>query len=254
MKTIAFYSYKGGVGRSLALANISVILAKKGKNVGIIDLDVESPGQHLIFNIKPKSSKLELLHLIKDEDMTSLEEAVVTVYEPNILSKGSGALYLLPTVSQAETIDFIKWDEKSSQMSFLNQLIDSFAKIFSLDYLLIDTRTGISSPSSMALWRADRIFLLYRLDRQNLEGIKILKRASLVSGTPFIAVATFLPNSKRAKDFLVKFSNLAKLEPEAVIPYDLNLALDESLITLTKPRSCVSTIYKKISTFCEEKE
>jgi len=43
---IAFYSYKGGVGRSLALANLACLLAWQGRKVLIIDLDLETPGQH----------------------------------------------------------------------------------------------------------------------------------------------------------------------------------------------------------------
>lgn len=45
-KFVAFYSHKGGVGRSLALANVAYILAYSGKKVLIIDLDLEAPGQH----------------------------------------------------------------------------------------------------------------------------------------------------------------------------------------------------------------
>ncbi|MBU0764165.1 MAG: AAA family ATPase, partial [Bacteroidetes bacterium] len=37
MKTITFYSYKGGVGRTLALANIAKRLAEFGKKVCLID-------------------------------------------------------------------------------------------------------------------------------------------------------------------------------------------------------------------------
>lgn len=43
---IAFYSYKGGVGRSLALANLAYLLAYEGRKVLILDLDLEAPGQH----------------------------------------------------------------------------------------------------------------------------------------------------------------------------------------------------------------
>lgn len=43
---IAFYSYKGGVGRSLALANLACLLARQGRKVLILDLDLEAPGQH----------------------------------------------------------------------------------------------------------------------------------------------------------------------------------------------------------------
>ena len=49
MKTITFYSYKGGVGRSLALVNIATRLVEFGKKVCVIDFDLEAPGLHLKF-------------------------------------------------------------------------------------------------------------------------------------------------------------------------------------------------------------
>ncbi|MDM8549426.1 hypothetical protein QUF72_05075 [Desulfobacterales bacterium HSG2] len=39
-----FYSYKGGVGRSMAVANIAELLYEKGVSVLIIDWDLDSPG------------------------------------------------------------------------------------------------------------------------------------------------------------------------------------------------------------------
>lgn len=42
MKTLTFYSYKGGVGRSLALVNIATRLSEFGKKVCIIDFDLRS--------------------------------------------------------------------------------------------------------------------------------------------------------------------------------------------------------------------
>ena len=44
MKTFTFYSYKGGVGRTLALVNIANRLAEFGKKVCILDFDLEAPG------------------------------------------------------------------------------------------------------------------------------------------------------------------------------------------------------------------
>ena len=41
---ITFYSYKGGVGRSFALANVGVLLARWGFRVLCIDFDLEAPG------------------------------------------------------------------------------------------------------------------------------------------------------------------------------------------------------------------
>ncbi|MBL0344368.1 MAG: AAA family ATPase [Anaerolineales bacterium] len=48
-KVITFYSYKGGTGRSMALANIAWILASNGKKVLVIDWDLEAPGLHRYF-------------------------------------------------------------------------------------------------------------------------------------------------------------------------------------------------------------
>ena len=46
MRTITFYSYKGGVGRTLALANLARYLASFGQRVFALDLDLEAPGLH----------------------------------------------------------------------------------------------------------------------------------------------------------------------------------------------------------------
>ena len=59
MKTITFYSYKGGVGRSLTLSNIAMRLADLGKKVCIIDFDLEAPGLHLKFKKYLTQSKIK---------------------------------------------------------------------------------------------------------------------------------------------------------------------------------------------------
>ena len=46
---ITFYSYKGGTGRTMALANVAWILASNGKRVLAVNWDLESPGLHKFF-------------------------------------------------------------------------------------------------------------------------------------------------------------------------------------------------------------
>ena len=48
-RIVTFYSYKGGTGRSMALANIAWILAGGGKRVLVVDWDLEAPGLHRYF-------------------------------------------------------------------------------------------------------------------------------------------------------------------------------------------------------------
>jgi predicted acylesterase/phospholipase RssA len=52
-----FYSYKGGVGRSMALANVAETLHEKGLRVIMIDWDLEAPGLETFF-CAPDSEKL----------------------------------------------------------------------------------------------------------------------------------------------------------------------------------------------------
>src|SRR6476620_7091026 len=50
---ITFYSYKGGTGRSMALANTACILAERltgnSKGILMVDWDLEAPGLHRYF-------------------------------------------------------------------------------------------------------------------------------------------------------------------------------------------------------------
>src|SRR5262245_60768691 len=48
-RIITFYSYKGGVGRSMALANVSVLLSQWGYKTLVVDWDLEAPGLENFF-------------------------------------------------------------------------------------------------------------------------------------------------------------------------------------------------------------
>src|SRR6266516_7635813 len=47
---ITFYSYKGGTGRTMTLANVAWILASNGKRVLSVEWDMECPGLHKFFH------------------------------------------------------------------------------------------------------------------------------------------------------------------------------------------------------------
>ncbi len=44
-----FYSFKGGVGRSMALANVGEYLSSRGARILLIDWDLEAPGLESFF-------------------------------------------------------------------------------------------------------------------------------------------------------------------------------------------------------------
>ena len=49
-KIVTFYSFKGGTGRTMALANVAWILASNGLKVLVVDWDLDSPGLHRYFH------------------------------------------------------------------------------------------------------------------------------------------------------------------------------------------------------------
>lgn len=66
MKTVAFYSYKGGVGRTLALSNIAMRLSDFHKKVCVLDFDLEAPGVHYKFKSMFKNQPFQLQKGIVD--------------------------------------------------------------------------------------------------------------------------------------------------------------------------------------------
>src|SRR5438552_9071291 len=54
---ISVQSFKGGTGKSTISANLAVTLAQLGKRVGVVDLDLEGPGLHVIFGVSDSDVK-----------------------------------------------------------------------------------------------------------------------------------------------------------------------------------------------------
>jgi Mrp family chromosome partitioning ATPase len=54
-----FYSFKGGVGRSMALANVAELFYKRGLRVLMVDFDLEAPGLERYFNTPDVASPPE---------------------------------------------------------------------------------------------------------------------------------------------------------------------------------------------------
>ena len=66
-RIVTFYSYKGGVGRSMALANVAWVFAEKyGLEVLVVDWDLEAPGLHRFFELADERIERGLLELVYD--------------------------------------------------------------------------------------------------------------------------------------------------------------------------------------------
>src|ERR1700754_4924744 len=99
MKTITFYSYKGGVGRSLALTNIATRLLEFGRKVCLLDFDLEAPGLHLKLSHLSDRIIIEkgIVDYVHDYINEGLLASDIRDFTINILDvKNNSELYLIP--------------------------------------------------------------------------------------------------------------------------------------------------------------
>src|SRR5438270_2050592 len=72
MYTVTFYSFKGGVGRTMAMANVGLALARAGRRVLLVDFDLEAPGLDTFDLIKPSESMPGIIDFVTEYGKTCL--------------------------------------------------------------------------------------------------------------------------------------------------------------------------------------
>ena len=107
------------------------------------------------------------------------------------------------------------------------------AHSLSLDYVLLDSRTGFARFAPLALKTADAFVLVTRLDSQNARGMKDLLR--ITSEKPRLLVASMVPDPDRGIPSSTRAKKLASFEKEAegsidvVIPFDKRLLFGDCI-------------------------
>jgi hypothetical protein len=197
--TIAFYSYKGGVGRSLALTNLGVYLAGFGATVVMVDFDLEAPGLH--YKVRPghriKVDGRGLAGLLADvsdnrEPQETVRELVIDVSEhvdvvqPEEQGSGvRGRLLLLPAGEPTRAqywsdLARIDWDylftrDERPGVTAIESLRDDLATEFTPDVLLVDSRTGITPGGGVATTLLPDVVVAMMLNNaEHIDGTRIV--------------------------------------------------------------------------------
>jgi cellulose biosynthesis protein BcsQ len=179
---ITFYSYKGGVGRTLALANIACLLAEDPdhpQRVLLWDFDLEAPGLHKLF-APPTPRKHGFVDLAYQFARSGvLPDVADYIYESQV--KG---VDVLPAGDVSEDyrskLQEIDWagffsDEPRDQGPFFVPLLDAICQKLEYDYVLVDSRTGLNDQAGICtVVLPDLLIIIFRLTDQNLDGIERL--------------------------------------------------------------------------------
>lgn len=200
-KIITFYSYKGGTGRSMAVANIACLLAKRLANTSqrvlVMDWDLEAPGLHRFFATQvEKPDNLYKPGVIDYfSTLQSIFREKAGLHEQLAATNGGGSALLdqltplgnLVIRDVVPGVDLIKAGRLNSEyaeavnsfhwVDFFNNygsVIEPFRELLTSKYAycLIDSRTGFTDVSGICtMLLPEKLVLVFIPNRQNLAGV-----------------------------------------------------------------------------------
>jgi MinD-like ATPase involved in chromosome partitioning or flagellar assembly len=198
-QVISFYSYKGGVGRTIALIETAYNLAAAGKRVMLLDLDVEAPSLHNIFYDKVndeisgvKYGTIEYLYrkVIQGSEDVRINDIFCSLQLKNV----SGEIFVMPALKTMNK-DYLYQIERLQTQQIQEE--DVFSKIFAyvqkelnVDIILLDTRAGFNQWGSLSLLTLSNqvIFIAYP-NNENIEGLNMALQLMQNIGKKRYAVA-----------------------------------------------------------------
>jgi MinD-like ATPase involved in chromosome partitioning or flagellar assembly/tetratricopeptide (TPR) repeat protein len=198
---VTFYSYKGGTGRTMAVANVAWILASAGMRVLVVDWDLESPGLHRYLHPflldKDLKSSVGLIEMIRDFAAATMEpgrdtdgdwvaeRATVLGYATSLewTFPNNGGIDLLPAGRQDQsysrsvsTFDWPSFYERLGGGTFIDALGQDMRRHY--DYALIDSRTGLSDSASICTVQLpDVVVNCFTLSTQSIDGAVAVARS-----------------------------------------------------------------------------
>ncbi|HTE10742.1 MAG TPA: TIR domain-containing protein [Chitinophagaceae bacterium] len=196
---VTFYSFKGGTGRTMALANLAILTARLPKKVLLIDWDLEAPGLHRYFSRQLPLTEndlnahpglidyfYELQNLINadfiakevldDADLLSLftkinfDKYLINATVTNIILLKAGAF----TDSYPKMISEFHWENFYKKAPSFFKLFGKFLKE-QFDFIFIDSRTGFTDTSGICtMLMPEKLCLVFTPNKQSLDGVKSL--------------------------------------------------------------------------------
>jgi 3',5'-cyclic AMP phosphodiesterase CpdA/cellulose biosynthesis protein BcsQ len=195
---VTFYSYKGGIGRTMALANVGVLLCQYGYKVLAVDWDLEAPGLEFFFE-DYYLSDLDLETIIQREGIIDLLYSVLdgkleTSKSPQIdnmlievpLPNSQEPLHFLTAgrrdqdyFTKVRDLDLETFYAEKKGGYFIEALRNDWKQKY--DYVLIDSSTGVTDLGGVCtIQLPDILVLLLTTTEQSLKGtIDIFQRTAL---------------------------------------------------------------------------
>lgn len=251
---VAFYGFRGGAGRTTALAHVAALLASRQHKIVAVDLDVEAPGLHDVLDCPPIEKGRGVVALLRsaatsDDPQTDLRLA------PHLLRSKQdigGNLLVLPAgrlddeyLSGLDDLGVPLW-HLADGPSPLGELIDRIRSELAPDAILVDCRTGLSGLSASAIFHLSNIVVcLATVSKQSLDGLSLLFQAIKASklerfGQPeVLVVPSMVPDSSdgraRVEDWFIPEIEKRYREIVGIGAVDEQLPTADEIASLESP-------------------
>ena len=173
-KIVSIHSFRGGTGKSNTTANLAAQVAMKGKRVGVVDTDIQSPGIHVLFGLdenKMGKTMNDFLH-----GKATIREIGFLIGENTGKEEGRSKLvgknlWLFPSSIHGREISQIL--KEGVDFNKLNEGLQTTITEFDLDYLFIDTHPGLNEETLLSIATSDILIIILRPDNQDLQGTSV---------------------------------------------------------------------------------
>ncbi len=242
---VSIHSFRGGTGKSNIAANLAAIVALDGKRVAVMDTDMASPGIHIIFGQGRKKLKYTLNDYLRGE--CNIGDTCIDLTKASGIKQGK--LFLIPSSMSATDITRILREgyEVSDLRNGFNEVIEQK----DLDYLIIDTHPGLDRETLLSMATADYLFVVARIDEQDLLGTAATLSVARRLQVPAInIVVNKKPSIYEDKDIVQQIETKFKTKVATIIPL-LPLLIEAGsryVVTLRHPDSkfteCMKDLYR----------
>jgi MinD-like ATPase involved in chromosome partitioning or flagellar assembly len=167
-QVITFHSNKGGVGKTTLVTNLGALLAKKGKKVCILDLDINAPSIHTYFGLSNNDNNKNTLnnYLIGECGVDDLLIELTPM--PNLSNIGTLPGKIFGCLSSSKRIDILKIEalgKDKNRMNLFKRFIELVEMIRNngIDYIIIDSSSGHKFWTKSAIGLSDIIFIVLKM-------------------------------------------------------------------------------------------
>jgi MinD-like ATPase involved in chromosome partitioning or flagellar assembly len=239
---ISVHSFRGGTGKSNTTANLAATLAQRGRRVGVIDTDIQSPGIHILFGLDGNSITASLNDYLWGG--RRIEEAAHDVTPDG----HAGNVFLIPSsIKPGEITRVLREGYDAQRLTVgLRQLVDELQ----LDILLIDTHPGLNEETLLSLVISHALVIVMRPDKQDYEGTGItIKVAQGLQVPKMMLVVNKVPDAFDLAGVKANVERAYGVEVAAVLPHsdEMMTLASEGIFAVRFPDHPLTDLYRQVA-------